>query len=120
MARTISVTQPSPDRTDDLDGAVVDGIEALRQRIVEAIRFRFGTWFLQRNTGLDYGLLIGHRITADLAASTLNAVIRTEGGDEVTRLDNVIYSLDRPQRDFYYSVLVQTVYGPMQIEEGQP
>ena len=120
MARTISVAQPSPDRTDDLDGTVVDGIEALRQRIVEAIRFRFGTWMLARNAGLDYGLLIGHQITADLAASTLNEVIRKEGGDEVTRLDNVVYSLDRPSRYFYYAVLVQTVYGPMQISETSP
>ena len=120
MARTISVAQPSPDRTDDLDGAVVDGIEALRQRVVEAIRYRFGTWFLSRNTGLDYDLLIGHRITADLAAATLNSTIREEGREEVTGLDNVVYSLARSDRIFEYSVLVQTIYGPMQISEALP
>ena len=116
MARTVSVTQPDPDSTDDLDGGVVDGIEALRQRIVQAIRFRFGTWFLARNSGLDYNLLIGHRIASSLAAATLNDTIRTEGGDEVLDLLDVTYSIDG-NRTFNYAVRVSTVYGDMLINE---
>ena len=114
MARTISVEPRDPQdpfTTEDLDGRVVDGAEALRQRIVQAIRFRYRTWFLRRNAGLDYDLLIGHRITPSQAASVLNDVVRNEGGDEVTALSNVQYSLDGSVRQFRYAVVVEHIYG---------
>ena len=60
---------------------MVDGVESLRQRIVQALRFRISTWLLDRLAGLDYNLLIGHRISPALAASTLSSAIREEGGD---------------------------------------
>ena len=120
MARTVSVTEQQTTTTDDLDGAIVDGIESLRQRIVQAIRFRYQTWFLAHNSGLDYNLLIGHMIRPELAAATLSGVIREEGGAEVLALENVHYSLHRPDRIFSYSVLVQTIYGPLEISESLP
>ena len=119
--RTISVS-PVPGAVEndpeDLDGRIVDGIESLRQRIVQAIRFYFGTWFLNRNQGLDYTLLIGHGTSPGIAANALNFVIRNEGGAEVLALENLRYSLDK-QRVFRYYVLVQTVYGPMPISTDQ-
>ena len=118
MPRTVSVAPPDPNRTDDLDGQIVDGIEALRQRIVQAIRFRIGTWDFARREGLDYDLLIGHRIPPEIAAAALNATIRKEGRDEVTGLRNVRFSLESSNRVFSYSVTVDTIYGPMQISEG--
>ena len=120
MARTISVEQQGPTLSDDLDGRVVDGIEALRQRIVQRIRFRIRTWFLQRNEGLDYNLILGHRISAALAATALNQTILTEGGDEVTGLDDVQYSIERDSRTFRYSVMVRTIYGDMPLTTVLP
>ena len=117
MARTISATALDPNRPDDLDGQIVDGIEALRQRIVRAIRFRFGTWFLARQRGLDYDRIIGHQITDELAAGALNGVIREEGGDEVTGLSDLRFSLARTERVFSYHVVVGTIYGPMTLSE---
>lgn len=114
--RTISVAAQGPGETDDLDGAIVEGIEALRQRIVQAIRFRVRTWFLARNRGLDYDLLIGHRITPEIAAATLNNVVREEGGSEVLGLRDNRFSLDRPNRIFSYYVVVDTIYGPMTLD----
>ena len=118
--RTLSTspTQEAGSEYDDLDSTIVDGIEALQQRIVQAIRFRVGTWFLARNQGLNYSFLIGHRTTPDLAASVLNETIREEGGDEVLELQDVQFSIDSPNREFRYSVNVKTIYGDLQISEG--
>ena len=122
MARSVSLSPRDPTRpnstTDDLDDRIVDGIESLRQRIVTAIRFRLREWFLARNQGLDYNLLIGHRISPGLAASVLNALIRREGGSEVTGLTDIQFSLDRPNRIFNYSVRVQTIYGDMNLSQS--
>ena len=121
MATTVSVAPRDPARpqttTEDLDGRLVDGVEALRQRIVEAIRFRFQTWMLNRNAGLNYDLIIGHRIPPALAASVLNNVILEEGGDEVTGLTDIHYSLDRSNRVFNYSVRVDTIYGDLPVSQ---
>ena len=117
MPRTVSVTPPSLALTDDIDGGVVDGVESLRQRIVQALRFRIRTWYLDRQAGLDYNLLIGHRVTPALAASTLSSAIREEGGDEIVNLNNVQFSLDRENRVYRYSVNIITVYGDMRISE---
>ena len=121
MARTISTAPRDPARpsvtTDDLDGLLVDGLEALRQRIVQAIRFRFGTWFLARTDGLDYGRLIGHRIPPALAAAALNDTVREEGGAEIIALHDIQYSLSRDSRVFSYSVHVESIHGPLYIAE---
>lgn len=117
MARTVSVEAIEATGTDDIDGTVVDGIEALRQRITQAIRFRFETWFLQRQRGLDYSVIIGHRISAPLAASALNAAVREEGGGEVTGITDVSFSVDRAARRYRYSAVAQTVYGAMNLSE---
>ena len=118
MGRTISVEPQGDNLPDDLDGRIVDGLEALRQRVVEAIRFRFNTWFLARNQGLDYDLLIGHQITPALAAAALNDTIRTEAGDELVALRDLTYSLESATRVFSYYVVVDSIYGSMTISEN--
>ena len=116
--RTISVSEITEQRPDDLDGRVVEGLEALRQRVVQAIRFRIKTWFLNQNRGLDYDLILGHRITAAQAASVLGQAILDEGGDEIEGLENVEYSIDSETRTFRYSVLVNTIWGTMPLSEN--
>ena len=117
MARTVSVETIAGSLIDDIDGSVVSDIEALRQRIVQAIRFRIRTWFLNRNSGLDYESIIGHRIEPALAAAAINTVIRNEGGAEVIELRDIEYSLDRETRLFRYSVNVETIYGIMPVTQ---
>ena len=100
----------------DLDGTIVTGFESLRQRIVQAIRFRLGEWFLRTNRGLPYTDLIGHRTTAGLAAATLTQAIRDEGGAEVEAVTDVRWSLTHPRR-FRYQATVDTIYGPTAVDE---
>lgn len=113
--RTVS-TAPTDNLFDDLDGKIVEGIEALRQRIVQAIRFRYRTWFLDRQKGLDYSRLIGYRTTPELAAATISNAIREEGQAEVESVDNVQFGYNQTDRGFWYSCLVTTIYGPMRLE----
>ena len=117
MTRTVSVEKIPEVDVDDLDGTIVSELEALRQRIVQAIRLRVRTWFINRNAGLDYDSIIGHRVEPALAAAAINTVIRNEGGNEVIELQDVEYSLESDTRVFRYSVNVETIYGIMPIQQ---
>ena len=99
-----------------MDGGVVSELEALRQRIREAIYLRFGEWFLARSRGLDRDLILGHGINAGLAAATLDQVIRDEGGAEIIALHDSDYRVDRTQRILHYSVRVESIWGELTME----
>ena len=109
--RTLSATQPAPNQPDDLDFRIVDGLESLRQRVVQAIRFRFGTWFLDNRRGLQYDRIMGHTTTLELATSTITETIRAEGGNEITNIIDVTATLDAETREMSYRAVVQTIYG---------
>ena len=101
---------------DDLDGTIVAGIESLRQRVQQAILFRIRTWFLNLNRGVDYSLIQGHQTTASIAASTITAAIREEGGAEITAISNIEFSLDHDTRVYRYSCECATIYGVMAMD----
>ena len=109
-----------PDGRPDLDGTVVDGIEALRQRVEQAIRFIFGEWFLAADRGLRRELVQGHQTTLDLAAATITGTIREEGGDEVTSVETPVVTLDFQTREMTYSAIVHTIYGVMPLSQVLP
>ena len=116
--RTVSVEPPAPGDPPDLDGRVVEGIESLAQRLRQAILWRVGEWFLARQRGLDYGLLIGHQVNPAITASAITEAIRIEGADEVTDVVNVVFTLDVPARALAYSAAVHNVYGsPIDVSE---
>ena len=48
--RTLSATRQTEDSPTDLDNQVVDGIESLRQRIDQRLKFMLGEWDLDRQT----------------------------------------------------------------------
>ena len=111
MPRTLSVSGSPP----DLDGTIVDGIESLRQRVTQAIRFRRGEWFLDTRRGIPESDLIGHQTAAGIAAGAVTSAIRTEGGDEVTAIEDIRFSI--VGRRFRYQARIQTIYGPMEVQE---
>ena len=90
----------SPDGPTDLENRVVDGIESLRQRIVQRLRFRLGEWQLDTRRGTES--VLGHDFTAELAAAVINAAIRDEGRAEVTGIANVTATLDVSTRVMTY------------------
>ena len=118
MARTVGVTYDPARDLYDLDGTVPDALEALRQRILQAIWLQVGEWFLNRNRGLDRSLIIGHQINAALAAQALNETIRTEGGAEITGLRDTSFEVERATRTLRYRVVADTIYGELRMEGG--
>ena len=115
MSRTLSVTLDETTGFPDLDGTVVDGLESLKQRVVQAIKFVFGTWFLNSERGLRYDLVRGHQTTLEIAAQTISDAIREEGGSEILNIETPVVTLDRSTRRMRYHAQVQTIYGAMPL-----
>ena len=111
--RTLSVSPIRTDGPDDVDNVVVDGIEALRQRIQQRLRFPLGTWDLDTRRGTESTL--GHNMTPALAASALTDAILDEGGDEITGAPEVRSVLDHDTRALSYSATIPTIYGDMVV-----
>lgn len=108
--RTLGVSIDS-DGIADISGTVLDDIEALAERIREAVLFRLGSWFLDVNLGLDYEAIRGHRTTLQIAARTITEAIATEGGSEITSISTPIVSLNSTNRKMSYRAEVLTIYG---------
>ena len=121
MARTLSVAPvdpADPHGAHDLDDRIVDGLEALRQRIVQRLRFPRGTSPFDLAAGTTN--VTGHRITVPLAARAISDAIRDEGADEVLAVTDVIADLDRPTRQLRYSASVSSIHGPIPISVVVP
>ena len=109
MPRTFSVTVDE-NGIADLNGEVADDLESLRQRVVQAIKHTLGEWFLNTNTGIRRELLQGHQTTLDIAAATITAAIRNEGGAEITAISTPVVQLDHATRKMTYKAEISTVY----------
>lgn len=100
--------------TGDLE--VVDGLESVRQRVVERLRFWIGQWFLDVRGGVPYRPEIFQRPTsAGLAAAVVTDQIRSV--EDVTGVHSVVASIDPLSRRMTYTATVATRYGDMQIGE---
>ena len=115
MPRTLAVSDRAPGRPSDFVGAVVDGLESLRQRILQRLLFWEGTWFLDIRQGIDYDLILGQP-DVRLAAVVITEAIRDEGGDEVIEVTQVRAELERGTRVLLYSCVVKTIYGPLELD----
>ena len=114
--RTVGVVYDAARDSYDLDGTVPDALEALRQRIQQALFLQAGEWFIRRRAGLDRSLILGHRINAALAAQALNEVVRREGGAEITGLRDTFFDVERSTRTLRYRVVADTIYGELRME----
>ena len=116
--RTIGVTTDANGIT-DLDGTVVDGLEALRQRVHQALQFFYNTWFLASQRGIRPELVRGHETTVDVAGAAITATIRDEGGDEITGINPPPFvRLNYETRTLTYKATIQTIYGDMEVSEA--
>lgn len=112
---TISAFAPGVDAQDlhlDERGdlAVVTGLEDVRQRVIERLRFWRGDWYLDRTDGVPYIQEVFTRpMSAGLAASIVSGVIRSVAG--VTGVRDVEATVDPVTRTLAYSARVDTVHG---------
>ena len=116
MISTSALDPDDPASPFDLDGRVVSGIEALRQRVIQRLRFQRGTWPLNPAAGSD--TVFGHQVGPTLAAQIITATIRDEGRDEVSGVTDVEVNVDASTRRLNYSARVLTVYGDLEIADA--
>ena len=101
---------------DDLSNALADGLESVRQRVVQRLRFRAREWLLNLNAGVPYDPnIFGHRTTLALATQTITAAIRTV--PDVTAVSRVESTLNHEIRTMTYFASVSTLYGSFTVTE---
>lgn len=117
---TISVFAPDDAAPQDLrltprgDLELADGLEDIRQRVIERLRFWRGEWYLDLTDGVPYLQDVFTRpITADLSARIITEQIRSVRG--VTGVRDVVAELQTVDRRLIYSAIVDTVYGTTQV-----
>ena len=103
---------------DDLvDGfAVSDGLEAVRQRVAQRLRFAAGEWFLDAEAGIPFIDVLparpdGALLTAQLVASEVFQI------EDVTAVTVERADLDRVTRRLHLEITVETVDGVVTITE---
>ena len=103
---------------DDLGpGFVVqDGLQAVRQRVVQRLRFAAGEWFLDAEAGIPFIDALPARPDGDVLTAQLIAseVFRIE---DVTAVTVERADLDQATRRLHLEITVETVDGVVTIAE---
>lgn len=94
--------------------ATVTGLERLRQKLLQRLRFFKGEWFLDVGRGVPYRQdILAAPANAGFAASVFNQEILKES--EVTGIANVSADFNHTTRTLSYQVLVTTIHGDMEL-----
>ena len=102
----------------DFNFTVAEGIEAIRLRIVELLRFWRGEWFLDTSRGIPYlPSLLGRRGSLVLLRQVITANIRSVEG--VTAVRNVEIDFKSEFRRVFYRADVDTIYGTIDGLEAE-
>ena len=111
MMRTISAVDDLPQGF-----AVVDGVEAVRQRVLQHLRFTLGEWFLAPDQGIPYFEgLFADNASVELAAQLISAEVLTV--QNVTSVEVVRATLDPSTRRLKVELRVGTADGDLTITE---
>ena len=118
--RTLSAFGPGEHQADgqDLrltptgDLEVVDGLESVRQRVIESLQTWAGEWYLDRETGVRYRPDIFSRPTSvGLAGAVVSDKIRSIDG--VSGVTGVTVEIDPATRRMTYAASGQSPFGPL-------
>ncbi len=102
--------------SDSGDIALVSGLEDVRQRVIERLRFWVGQWFLGINAGVGYRTQIFQNpVSVGLAAAVVSDAIRSI--DEVTGVTEVHAEIEPITRRMSYYARVQTRDGDIVLSE---
>ena len=105
------------DLTLDANGnlSVIDGLPALRQRVVQRLRFWQHEWFLDYADGVPYYSAVFQRpINAGLASAILVSEVMKVA--EVTRVSNVSSVLNPVSRRLAWSCTVHSAFGSTEVD----
>jgi len=115
MAKTLSAfTGDSPAQDLHLDErgdlAMAEDLEDIRQRVIEALRFGAGEWYLDKNAGVSYLRDVFVRpVEVGAVTTILTDAIRAVDG--VESVSGVQVELDTEARTMSYSATVHTDLG---------
>ena len=103
---------------DDLaaDFVVVDGLEAVRQRVTQRLRFTLGEWFLEPGEGMPYfeGVFVDNAGVTLATQLIVSEVRRVEG---VTSVEVIRSALDPAARKLSVELRVGTADGDVTVRE---
>ena len=100
----------------DLDFAVADRQASVEQRVAQRLRFAFGEWFLDTSKGTRVReLVVGKLVDPALAQQAISAEIRQV--EDVANVIEARYTPGDANRRARYVAQVQTLFGPMSIEQ---
>ena len=100
----------------DLANTLADGLESVRQRVSQRLRFRAREWLLDLTKGTPYDpQVFGHATTLSIATQTLTQAIRTV--PDVTGVIGVESSINHETRRMNYFARVNTRYGSFEVTE---
>lgn len=96
--------------------AVVDGLEEVRQAVVERLQTALGEWFLDTRLGVPYRQEILERpVDVDIVSAVMdNMILGVEGVD---RVSGSTARLDSATRRLVYATTVHSSFGQVQIEQ---
>ena len=122
MAKTLSAFSGGEIQDLHLDDrgnlAVAEGLEDIRQRVVEALRFGAGEWYLDASAGVSYLRDVFVRPVEVGAVSTiLTDAIRAVPG--VESVSGIQVELDTEERTMSYSATVHTAEGDVTVGVDQ-
>ena len=102
---------------DDLGGfEVVDGLEAVGQRVTQRLRFTLGEWFLEPNEGVPYFEgVFADRAGAGLATQLIISEVRRV--EEVTSVELIRTELEPVSRKLRVELRVRTTDGDVTVAE---
>ena len=93
---------------------VVDGLESVRQRVVQRLLFIFREWFYNESLGTQYTPdVLGHDYDSDLARQELTRQILTV--EDVTGVRGLSVTLAGPSRVLTYMAVVESIYGETEV-----
>ena len=99
----------------DIDFTVVDGLEAVRQRVEQALLFHKSEWFLDTRRGVPYlADVLGYPVDVTLAQQVIAAFILRD--EEVTSVDVSEVRFEPTTRTVFFKATVQTQFGEMGME----
>lgn len=105
---------PDGDLAPDLE--FVQGLEGLRQRVVQRIRFFLGEWFLDRAAGTPYQRdVLVRPISIGLSLTAISHAIRSVEG--VRGVSDIEGEIDRTTRTLDFRCRVESDYGTLLIAE---
>lgn len=97
--------------------AIADGVEDVRQRALNRLRFWLGEWYMDQTKGVRYiEQVFGRQVEPALAASAITGKLREVEG--VIAVYGVRVEIDPMTRRLSYSARLRTDSGEVEVNGG--